>query len=290
MSWYPGLKDRQNLSGTRRTLDGFDGDKIEVRQENGSKVWIKPAMPDGLISRSGWAVVDDSAGIPLEAKGHAKPWVSPRPERERQDLYFLGYGHDYRAALQDAAEVFGRQPLLPRYALGYWYSRYFAYMDRDIENVVEQFERYDVPLDVMVIDMDWHLPGWTGTTWCRDYFPNHRAHLQWLKKRGIKIGLNLHPADGVGQHEEAFAAMKKFLGKQRFRSSKSNTASPDYLKNSTSNYTLIRKKISIIFPSISLTRHICRPILNCCTVPWKKRVSIFGGWIGNRVNRPPFPV
>lgn len=46
--WYPGKPDPLNLKGTCRTLDGSNGQN--KRSE----------MEDGLISRSGWAVIEDS--------------------------------------------------------------------------------------------------------------------------------------------------------------------------------------------------------------------------------------
>ena len=47
--WTPGMEDDQNLMGTTRTLDGCDGDKLG-----------KEPMEQGIVSRSGWSVVDDS--------------------------------------------------------------------------------------------------------------------------------------------------------------------------------------------------------------------------------------
>ena len=46
--WHPGDTDPENLQGTTRTLDGARGDKTR-----------EPIEP-GLVSRSGWALVDDS--------------------------------------------------------------------------------------------------------------------------------------------------------------------------------------------------------------------------------------
>mgnify|MGYP002241042548 FL=1 len=34
------------------------------------------------------------------------------------DLYFFGYGHDYKQALNDFYRLCGKTPMLPRYALG----------------------------------------------------------------------------------------------------------------------------------------------------------------------------
>jgi len=217
-SWRHGQKDPLNLGGTVRTLDGAIGHEYWLWKQNEQGHWapngkIPIDLGHGFISRSGWAVYDDSRHVVLDPRPDSfTPWASTRPAGKRHDQYFLGYGHDFKAALADAALVFGQQPLPPRYVLGYWYSRYWAYTDREIENMIDQFDRMKLPIDVMVIDMDWHLQGWTGYTWDRDYFPDPTALLRDLRKRGIKITLNLHPADGVGKHEAAFADMCRDLG------------------------------------------------------------------------------
>ena len=119
----------------------------------------------GLVSRSGWALVDDSTR-PLfdsadfsfkEGEKSPWPWVMERPAGDRQDLYFFGYGHDYSKALGDYVRVAGRIPLPPRFAFGAWWSRYWDYTDQEIEEMVKGFHENDTPLDVFVIDMGWHI-------------------------------------------------------------------------------------------------------------------------------------
>jgi len=114
VTWHPGMTDPDNLQGTTRTLDGALGSKTD-----------EPIEP-GLVSRSGWAVVDDSTrplfdSADFSFKAGEKspwPWVIERPAGERQDLYFFGHGHDYRKALGDYVKVAGRIPLPPRLRLG----------------------------------------------------------------------------------------------------------------------------------------------------------------------------
>lgn len=197
VAWRPGMRDARNLGGTARTLDGSEDGPIP--------------LGDGFISRSGWAVVDDSKNIVLDDIGD-RLWAASRHEVKRQDLYLLAYGHDYKGALRDAAMIFGAQPLPPRYTLGYWWSRYWAYTDKEVEELVASFNMLKVPIDVMVVDMDWHLEGWTGYTWDKRYFPDPADFLKWLKSQDLKITLNLHPARGVGKHEEQFERMADELG------------------------------------------------------------------------------
>jgi alpha-glucosidase (family GH31 glycosyl hydrolase) len=223
--WRPGTIDLQNLKGTTRTLDGALGDKT------------KEPIGNGFISRSGWAVEDDS-NRPLfdsadfrflQGEKSPWPWVIERPAGDRQDWYFFGYGHDYRKALGDYVRVAGRIPLPPRFAFGAWWSRYWAYSDQEIEEIIRGFHENDTPLDVFVIDMDWHINinqlkakgetdqsnhglGWTGYTWNNLLFPDPAQLLDKLHADGLKTSLNLHPASGIQPWEEHYSEMARAMG------------------------------------------------------------------------------
>ena len=202
VTWTPESKPTGNLGGTTRTLDGVDGScNLEL----------------GLISRDGWSLVDDSKRLlldPLAAGGNANaiPWATPRKDPAAMDWYFFGYGHDYAGALADFTKVAGKIPLPPKYVFGAWWSRYWAYSDTELKDIVRQFDDHGVPLDVLVIDMDWHLDGWTGYTWNKRYFPDAPGFLKWVHENGLHTTLNLHPADGVGKHEAMFAQFKAAMG------------------------------------------------------------------------------
>jgi hypothetical protein len=210
--WHPGMKNTANLGGTIRTLDGVRGPT--------------PLEP-GLLSRDGWALVDDSARPLLD--GSEWSWVKERPTGDRQDLYFFGHGHEYKKLLADFTQVAGKIPMPPRFAFGTWWSRYWAYTDQEFKELVHEYEVHDVPLDVLVIDMDWHLTfdmrwskdvkdqagerlGWTGYTWDKNYFPEPANFLAWCDQKGLRTPLNLHPASGIQPHEEHYPEMAKAMG------------------------------------------------------------------------------
>ncbi|MGO1318178.1 MAG: glycoside hydrolase family 31 protein, partial [Cellulomonadaceae bacterium] len=114
----------------------------------------------------------------------------------------------------------GPTPLLPRYALGNWWSRYWKYTDTEYLGLLDRFDAERVPFSVAVIDMDWHLvdidpelgTGWTGYSWNRELFPDPPAFLDRLHERGLAVTLNVHPADGVRRHEDHYPAMARALG------------------------------------------------------------------------------
>ncbi|MGB6057266.1 MAG: TIM-barrel domain-containing protein [Microthrixaceae bacterium] len=224
VQWHYGAKDHKNLGGTRRTLDGWRGsrsqDFLDI-DEMGMIVfddWKDEHLDPGLLSRNGWSVFDDTGSPVLDpgstgrTRPRPRPWPTTRPDGRRNDLYLFAYGDDHRSALRDAAQLFGPQPLPPRFAFGYWYSRYHAYTDRELLEIVDQFDRFAVPIDVVVVDMDWHKAGWTGYSWDRRYFPDPDDTLARLHDKGLHVALNVHPSDGVARHEDAFAAMCADLG------------------------------------------------------------------------------
>ncbi len=237
--WKPGTEDTRNLGGTIRTLDGANGCKKKVEcklknitQAKAVRIWEPINLGKGFVSRSGWSLIDDSKNIVIDMVNNRK-WVAPRPAGKCQDWYLAAYGHDYKTALADAAKIFGGQPLPPRYALGYWWSRYWAYSDDQIEELVRSFDRIGIPIDVMVIDMDWHLEGWTGYTWDKRYFHDPGEFLAYLHRKGLKVSLNLHPADGVGRHEEHFEKMAEAmdLNPEKIDKVDFDITDPQYMEN-----------------------------------------------------------
>lgn len=76
---------------------------------------------------------------------------------------------------------------------------------------MDRFEKENIPFSVAVIDMDWHLvdidpkygTGWTGYTWNEELFPDPEGFMENLHKRGMKVTLNVHPADGVRAFDSA---------------------------------------------------------------------------------------
>ena len=97
--------------------------------------------------------------------------------------------------------------------LGAWWSRFWAYTDDDLRALVAAFRAHDFPLDVLVVDMDWHTPGtWTGYTWNRELFPDPAGFLGWVHEQGMQATLNLHPADGVRAFEAAYPAFAQAMG------------------------------------------------------------------------------
>ena len=187
-TWFYGdtaYENQGNLKGTIRELGGME----ETR----------PAITNGLMSSMGFSVIYDSNSSVIEEDG----WVVPCVENH-SDVYFLAYGRDYVGCLKDFYHLSGKTPMLPRYALGNWWSRYYSYTDEEYLALMDRFRDEGYPFSVAVLDMGWHYinidpkygKGWDGYSWNRELFPNPADFLAKLKARGMAVSLNLHPADG----------------------------------------------------------------------------------------------
>ena len=194
-----------NLMGTARTLDRTNG-AADVD-------W-------GLMDRAGRSWFDDSNTALLGDDGGL---YSRRPGTV--DVYYVCCGHAYNETLAQFYRITGAPPMLPRYALGNWWSRWFAYSEDSYNRLMDGFKASDIPFSVAVLDMDWHLTevapkygkGWTGYTWNTKLFPEPRRFLKGLHDRGLHVTLNLHPADGVQGCEDAYEKVADIMGVDKTR-------------------------------------------------------------------------
>lgn len=192
---------RINLHGTTSTLDSIDG---------------PCALENGLLDRHGFVSVDDSSTMVLGEDG----WFVPSDHDDYKDVYFFGYLEAHKDCIRDFYRLSGAVPMLPRYALGNWWSRYYKYTEESYMALMEQFAKKSIPLSVAVIDMDWHITtpppqygnGWTGHTWNREFFPEPSRLLDWLHAHGLKVTLNLHPHDGVRAFESRYKNIAGEMG------------------------------------------------------------------------------
>ncbi len=119
--WRYGVPARNNLGGTARTLD-FTNGRTELQPGVLSTVSRHVSLASTNLAdmrQRGFAVIDDSKSMMFTQDG----WVGSRiPGRE--DGYLFAFGFDYRAALKAFYDVSGYSPILPRWALGNWWSRF----------------------------------------------------------------------------------------------------------------------------------------------------------------------
>jgi alpha-glucosidase (family GH31 glycosyl hydrolase) len=220
--WFYGDEDflrEGNLLGTATTLDNTVGNFYYRDSMDENNIWGEPdkevELCYGLLSKNGFSVIDDSHSLIFREDG----WVEPS-EKEHVDIYFMAYGRDYLGCLDMFYRMSGKTPMLPRFALGNWWSRYYSYTQDEYLALQDRFREEKIPIAVAVLDMGWHYvdidpkygKGWTGYSWNRELFPDPAAMMKQLHERGMHVSLNVHPADGVRAHEDMYEEMAKELG------------------------------------------------------------------------------
>ncbi|MGB6603710.1 MAG: TIM-barrel domain-containing protein [Steroidobacteraceae bacterium] len=214
-AWRPGATDPLNLGGLTYSLDNISAANLPAEPQ-GSESPVNDEIPGldmrlaaakpGLLSRAGYALIDDSE-TPVWNARHT--WIEPRPLRHGQDWYLFAYGRDYHRVLNEYAALCGPVPMIPRFALGAWITDLnFEYFPGSAEAALPAFRRYNqqhleqevarlrgsgIPFDTLVLDFAWHNYGWDGGYDWSPLIPQPALFLSWLKARGVKVALNDHP-------------------------------------------------------------------------------------------------
>jgi alpha-glucosidase (family GH31 glycosyl hydrolase) len=221
--WHPGDIDRLNLGGLTYSLDNVSKANLPEGRTDvespvndiipGIEVPLEAAKP-GLLSRSGYAFIDDSHTPVWNAQ---RTWIEPRRETSGQDWYLFAYNQDYRMVLDEYAQLCGPIPMVPRYVLGPSITdlnfEYFpdtaqsaqpileGYGQRYLEGEVSRLRQNHIPFDMLILDFAWHNYGWEGGYGWSPLIPHPDQFSSWLHGQGIKLSLNDHP--GYANTEES---------------------------------------------------------------------------------------
>ncbi|MEG2322021.1 MAG: glycoside hydrolase family 31 protein [Bacilli bacterium] len=166
-----------------------------------------------LYSLDGFVSIDDSKDKVLNIDG---------TYRERNyaclDIYLFVYNQDFLKCLKDYFNLTGYPSLIPRYALGNWWSRNNDYNDNDLKEIVDNFEKNKIPLSIVLLDKDWHVRTYnekihlkTGFTFNKELFASPYEMLSYLHSKGIRVGLNVNPTEGMYNIDEYFDQAKTYL-------------------------------------------------------------------------------
>ncbi len=102
--------------------------------------------------------------------------------------YFFISGNSYDNILSNYTFLTGRQPIPPRWAMGYIQSR-FGYKTREeATNVISQMQKEGFPIDAIVLDLYWFGPitSMGNLTWDTVAFPRPVQMLNEFKTKGVK--------------------------------------------------------------------------------------------------------
>ena len=198
--WYVGHAEARNLLGNMISVD----------------MGLPKPLDKGLYSLDGFVSFDDSNTKIIMDDGT----LADAPEGHL-DIYVFMYDKDFKQALLDYFKMTGAPALIPRYALGNWWSRNITYDDKSVSELIKKFEKNKIPLSVMVFDHDWHYRTVgaykdlkAGFTFNKELFPEPDKMIEEFHKRGIRVGLCVNPTNGIYPHEEYYKNIAEALGLQ----------------------------------------------------------------------------
>ncbi len=105
-------------------------------------------------------------------------------EREHLRYYFI-YGSDYASQLEKYTWLTGRQPMPPKWALGYIQSRYGYRTESEARSMVSTMRSKNIPLDVIVLDWNWQNE-MGDLDWSASAFPTPFNMMQDFMDTGVK--------------------------------------------------------------------------------------------------------
>ena len=191
---------------TNPEVRNFDANLLSI---DGKKILLKK----GLYSTDGFASIDDSTSYVLYEDG-----TFINRKENSIDIYVFMYRNDFEYALKDYFTLTGIPPMIPRYALGIWWSKDYKYNDATLIKLFQRFSKEEIPISVLLLDKDWHIRDTetrknltTGFTFNKELFSDPSQFLSTIHNMGIRVGLNVNPIEGLLPNEVMYNEARKYI-------------------------------------------------------------------------------
>ena len=131
--------------------------------------------------------------------------------------YYFFYGPSIKKILGRYADLTGHMPLPPMWALGNQQSRWSYYPDTMVEQVVSEYRKRDLPLDVIYLDID-YMYGYRVFTFDKERFPDPKGLTDKLARQGVKVVTIVDPGVKVPTDKtERYHAFDEGIEKKYFQ-------------------------------------------------------------------------
>lgn len=140
-----------------------------------------------LVAAKGYALLFDDYAESEMIVGDTLTYSTIRPSAI--SYYFVNSPTGMAGVPEQLSALTGRQPLPPLWSLGYITSKYGYKTQQETDSVVSTLKSYGYPLDGIVLDLYWYgqEEDMGRLAWDSDQWPNHRAMLDKLKKKGVNL-------------------------------------------------------------------------------------------------------
>ncbi|SNR53279.1 oligosaccharide 4-alpha-D-glucosyltransferase [Lutibacter agarilyticus] len=111
--------------------------------------------------------------------------------------YQIIVGDDWKELVENYVSLTGFQPLIPRWALGNFSSRFGYHSQEETIETIDAFIEEEIPVDAIILDLYWFGKTVQGTMgnfeFDKDSFPNPEKMMKELKDKGVKTILITEP-------------------------------------------------------------------------------------------------
>lgn len=104
------------------------------------------------------------------------------------------------------ADVVGKAPMMPDYAMGFWQSKLRYQTQEELLNVAREYKRRGLPVSVIVIDF-FHWTDHGDWKFDPEYWPDPEGMIKELKSMGIELMVSIWPT--VAKTSENFQEMNE---------------------------------------------------------------------------------
>ena len=219
--WYYNHSEIRNFGGWVNNLETREpyvsqAEKLLQLQDTTKKKADenKAITQKGLYSTDGFVSFDDSKSLLIDEEGFLV-----KDNRQRIDIYLFMYKREFGVCLKDYFTLTGYPPLIPRYALGIWWNKTKRYNYKDIQDLVGDFNKYKIPMSILLLGEHWHIkdnnnPNMfkSGFTFDPQKYNNPQELTTYLHDRGVRLGINIDPAEGIHTHESNYELLSNNLG------------------------------------------------------------------------------
>ncbi|MCT4629235.1 TIM-barrel domain-containing protein [Winogradskyella sp.] len=104
--------------------------------------------------------------------------------------YQVIVGDTWCDIMNNYTNLTGKQPMLPRWALGNFSSRFGYHSQEEVEQTITKFKDEEIPVDAIVLDLYWFGKEMKGTMGnlevFRDSFPDFEGMVKRLNEKGVQ--------------------------------------------------------------------------------------------------------
>ena len=111
--------------------------------------------------------------------------------------YQVVAGDSWEDIIDQYTGLTGKQPMIPRWVLGNFSSRFGYHSQKEVEGTIQRFKEDSIPVDAVILDLYWFGKEMKGTMgnleFERDSFPEPEKMISNLAEQGVKTILVTEP-------------------------------------------------------------------------------------------------